>query len=92
MLGSDVPRRLQCSLLKPLAAYTDACGAGALGATVFLDGKVIFPHKHATGRISEMGIGAMGKSATVRGMCVASEVAPGRNIRLFAIIQAPRTP
>ena len=83
MLGSDIPRRLQCNLRPPVVVYTDACGEGHLGCTVFLDGMVIISHTHAPEWLAGLGIGVLEQAGTVLGMCVAAEVAPGRNVLLF---------
>ena len=83
MLGSDTPRRVQCNLASPVVVYTDACGEGHLGVTIYLDGCSIVAHTHAPAWLCGLGIGVLEQAATVLGLCLAAEVAPGRNILLF---------
>ena len=83
MLGSDSPRRIQCNLTSPTVVYTDACGDGHLGVTMFVDGTVIVAHSHAPAWLCDLGIGVLEQAATVYGLCMAAEVAPGRNVLLF---------
>ena len=49
----------------------------------FLDGMVIISHTHAPEWLAGLGIGVLEQAGTVLGMCVAAEVAPGRNVLLF---------
>lgn len=83
MMGSDVPRRLNCNVLAPVVVCTDACGEGHLGVAVYLDGMVILAHTHAPEWLTSLGIGVLEQAAAVYGLCVAAEVAPGRNVLLF---------
>ena len=78
MLRSPTPRKVLFRQDKPTLVYSDACGAGHLGAMVFVGGVRTIVHTHVPAWLAaEANIFELEQAGTILGLLTAREVRPG---------------
>ena len=89
-LGVDKPRRATCDVARPVLVYTDACGEGHLGVSLFIDGRAVVAHCHVPQWMRTLGIAELELAGAIFGLTMAAEFAPGRNVLLRCDNQGAR--
>ena len=84
IVESSGRRRISARKHTPVSIYTDACGAGHLGAVVYLDDQMFVAHTHSPKWIMEAdaSISGIGLLAEFPGLTLARAIAPRRPILL----------
>ena len=81
-LGAGVPRRIARNVFPPALVYSDACGEGSIGVTLFLGGRVVVANTHVPRRAGIFIIQELETTGAVSAMTRAAEYSPGSNALL----------
>ena len=82
MLHSATPRRLSCFREHPIVVYSDACGDGHLGVTIFDGAQRWTAHTHVPAWMNNLHINVKEMAAALFALCLTVEVSQKRQVLL----------